>query len=409
MSDNESGVARKRGLPDLRILTMVFILAGLWIFFRLQVGEFYFSGESAAKLSRDMATWTILAAGMTLVIVSGNIDLSVGSLMALVVGVCALLLDAEHGFGWPAEAAVAVALLAGLLLGMFQGALVAYFRIPAFIVTLAGLFVFRGLTQKVSARDPRVPDEAWVNALGFNYLPPALGWALGAAVSVAAVALVVLAWRRRKSLGIPTGGPLMLGAKAVAVPALVLGFIFLVNQYKGVPAQTLVMAAAMLAMYVAAHKSAFGRRVFAVGGNPEAARLSGINIELTTVAVFALMGLLAGVAGVVWMAQNQGATQKAGTWYELYAIAACVIGGTSLMGGRGSVFGAFLGALVMATVIQGMDYTGLPNWLQLVVRGSVLAAAVGIDIAAKDPPPWMTKVAASIKGAMAPGTREEDG
>jgi D-xylose transport system permease protein len=103
------------------------------------------------------------------------------------------------------------------------------------------------------------------------------------------------------------------------------------------------------------------------------------------------MGLLAGVAGVVWMAQNQGATQKAGEWYELYAIAACVIGGTSLMGGRGSVFGTLLGALVMATVVQGMDYTGLENWIQLAVRGAVLGLAVGIDVAGKDPAPWMLR------------------
>src|SRR5512140_3814131 len=128
---------------NLRVASMILILLLLWVVFRLQVGEFYFSGESIAKLSRDMASWTILAAGMTLVIVSGNIDLSVGSLLALVAATCALLINGEQGFGLSASVAVPLAILVGTLLGAFQGALVAYARIPSFIVTLGGLFIFR--------------------------------------------------------------------------------------------------------------------------------------------------------------------------------------------------------------------------------------------------------------------------
>ena len=379
---------------DVRMLSMAFILLAMWLFFRWQVGPLYFSGESMAKLSRDMATWTILAAGMTLVIVSGCIDLSVGALMALVVGCCAFMIDPETGLGWSATIAVPLALLIGLALGLWQGFLVALFRIPSFIVTLAGMFVFRGFTQKVSAKDPRLPDASWANALGFGYVSPAIGDALAVGVCLAWAAVVVAGALRRRRLGLgePRWGLLLV---RIAVPsALILGFVHKVNAYRGIPAQTLIMAAVMLAVAFLARRTVFGRRVFAVGGNPEAARLSGISVEKTTVAVFGIMGLLAGVAGIVWMAQNQGATQKAGEWYELYAIAACVIGGTSLMGGRGSVAGSLLGALVMATVIQGMDYTGLENWLQLVVRGAVLALAVGIDIASRDPAPWMRRLRA---------------
>lgn len=380
------------GRIDLRLLSMVFILLGMWLFFRWQVGGFYFSGESIAKLSRDMATWTILAAGMTLVIVSGNIDLSVGSLLALVAGCCAFMLDPEDGLGWAASLAVPVALLVGLLCGLWQGVLVASFRIPAFIVTLAGMFIFRGLTQRVSAKDPRVPDESWVTSLGFSYVPPTIGY-IAAGVLCAVLAFFVLAAAaRRKRLGLEPASRLILALKILVPSAVIIGFVHKANEYKGVPAQTLIMVIVLFAMYILARKTLFGRRVFAIGGNADAARLSGISVERNTVAVFAIMGLLAGVAGVVWMAQNQGATQKAGEWYELYAIAACVIGGTSLMGGRGSVFGTLLGALVMATVIQGMDYTGLDNWIQWVVRGAVLAIAVGIDVAGKDTPPWMLRL-----------------
>ncbi|MFC1736702.1 sugar ABC transporter permease [Candidatus Hydrogenedentota bacterium] len=380
---------------DLRVLSMLFILAAMWLFFRWKVGAFYFGGASIAKLSLDMATWTILAAGMTLVIISGNIDLSVGSLMALVVGSCALMIDPEDGFGLSATIAVPAAIGLGCLLGAWQGLLVAFFRIPAFIVTLAGMFIFRGITQRVSAKDPRVPESSWVDVLGFGYVPPSVGWMIGATSCLVLTALILVARVRRKRLGLNVEHPFITVAKIAGPSVAILGFVYKVNQYKGIPAQTLVMVAALAALYVVSRHLRLGRHVFAIGGNAEAARLSGISVEWTTIAVFGIMGLMAGIAGVLWMAQNQGATQNAGQWYELYAIAACVIGGTSLMGGRGTVFGSLLGALVMATVIQGMYYTGLANWMQLVVRGAVLALAVGFDVATKDTPPWMKRVRGS--------------
>jgi D-xylose transport system permease protein len=312
--------------------------------------------------------------------------------MALVVACCAFMLDPEDGVGWSAVTAVPLALGVGVLFGAWQGVLVAHCRIPAFIVTLSGMFIFRGLTQRVSARDPRVPDASWVNALGFNYLPPVAGYIVAGIVSVTIILATVAAARRCRLLGLPSNGIPGILLRAGLPCALLIGFVWKVNAYRGLPAQTLVMAVVVSVMTFVACRTRFGRHVFAIGGNTEAARLSGINVERNTIAVFAIMGLLAGVAGVVWMAQNQGATQKAGEWYELYAIAACVIGGTSLMGGRGSVFGTLLGALVMATVIQGMDYTGLQNWIQLAVRGAVLALAVGIDVAGKDPAPWMLRL-----------------
>jgi D-xylose transport system permease protein len=382
---------------DMRLLSMVFILLGMWILFRWRVGEFYFSGESIAKLSRDMATWTILAAGMTLIIVAGHIDLSVGSLLAVVTASCAYMLDPEIGLGWSATVAVPLALGAGVVLGLWQGLLVALFRVPSFIVTLAGLFMFRGLTQRISAQDPRVPEGSWINALGFGYLPDSVGYALAAVVCVLIVAAGLWQQARRRHLELEPENRVLFVFRLVVPCLLLLAFVYKANQYQGVPAQTLVMGCVLVLLWFVAGKTLFGRRVYAIGGNPEAARLSGIGVEVNTVLLFALMGLLAGVAGVVWMAQNQGSTQKAGEWYELYAIASCVIGGTSLMGGRGAVFGTLLGALVMATVIQGMDYTGLQNWLQLVVRGAVLVLAVGIDVATKNPAPWMQRTVERLR------------
>jgi D-xylose transport system permease protein len=377
---------------NFRMLSMVLILVVMWIFFRLEVGGFYFSGESIAKLSRDMVSWTVLAGGMTLIIISGNIDLSVGSLLALVAASCALMMNTDFGLGLPGAIAIPIALAIGTLLGTFQGILTAYFRIPSFIVTLGGLFVFRGITQEVSAFDPRIPDTSWVTSLGFKFLAPTLGLILGI-ISVAVIVLFLIRGKIKKSkLGLPADSAASIVVKSLLAIVIIVGLVLKVNQYRGIPYQTLIMIAVFLGLYVVARYTRLGRRLYAIGGNTQAARLSGIKVEKNIVASFAIMGFLTGIAGVIWMAQNQGATKNAGEFYELYAIAAVVIGGTSLMGGRGTILGTFLGGLVMATVIQGMDYTSLENWIQLVVRGAVLVIAVGIDIAAKDPPLWMQKM-----------------
>ncbi len=389
---------------NLRVASMILILVLMWIFFRLQVGEFYFSGESIAKLSRDMASWTILAAGMTLVIIAGYIDLSVGSLLALVAASAALMMNPEYGPGLPANVAIPIALAIGTALGALQGALVAYFAIPSFIVTLGGMFVFRGITQKVSEFDPRIPGGNWVVSLGFDYVPAGTGYTIAALVTLLIVVLLVVGRRNRKRMNLPALNlPAVIGIIGL-VAAFLAGLVYKMNEYKGIPNQTLVMVTVLVVFHVISKQTTFGRYLFAIGGNVEAARVSGIKVERKTVAVFALMGFLAAVAGIVWMAQNQGSTKNGGQYYELYAIAAAIIGGTSLLGGRGSIFGTFLGGLLMATVIQGMDYTNLENWLQLVVRGSVLVLAVGLDVVAKNPPPWVRRVRNKIWKQIKPGS-----
>lgn len=377
---------------NFRVLSMIMVLVIMWVFFRIEVGGFYFSGESIAKLSRDMVSWTILGGGMTLIIISGNIDLSVGSLLALVAASCALMMNTDFGLGLPGIVAVPIALLIGTFCGYLQGVLTAYFRIPSFIVTLGGMFVFRGITQQVSAYDPRIPGTSWVTSLGFNFVAPDLGLILGVLSSIIIAYIIIRSRNKKRKLGLPFDSIFISVVKIVLIAAIVIGLVFKMNQYKGIPDQTLIMIIVFLLLFVVAKYTKLGRNLYAIGGNAESARLSGIKVERKIVSSFAIMGFLAGVAGIIWMAQNQGSTKNAGEFYELYAIAAVVIGGTSLMGGRGTILGSFLGGLVMATVIQGMDYTSLSNWIQLVVRGAVLVIAVGIDIAAKDPPLWMQKL-----------------
>ncbi len=381
---------------NLRTVSMFFILVAMWVVFRLQVGEFYFSGESIAKLSRDMATWTILASGMTLVIICGHIDLSVGSLLALVAATCAMLMNSEYGLGLSATAAVPIALLCGTVLGVMQGVLISYLRIPSFIVTLGGLFIFRGLTHKVSAYDPRIPDTSWVTALGFDSASPVIGWiiAIGACLIVALINF--RAFSGGGAVDSRNRNVVVAASTTIVICGLILGFVYKVNDYRGIPSQTLVMIGTLIILHIVSQSTPFGRHLYAIGGNVDAARLSGIRVERNVVGVFGLMGLLTAIAAILWMAQNQGATKNAGEFYELYAIAAAVIGGSSLLGGRGTILGTFLGGLVMATVIQGMDYSNLENWTQLVVRGALLVIAVGIDIAAKGPSAWFRKARQAI-------------
>ena len=385
---------------NFRVMSMILILIAMWIFFRLQVGEFYFSGESIAKLSRDMVGWTILAAGMTLVIISGNIDLSVGSLLSVVAASAALMMNPEYGPGISANIAVPVALAIGTLLGLLQGTLVAYFRIPSFIVTLGGLFMFRGITQKISEFDPRVPGGNWVVSLGYDYVPHETGYVMIAACVLVLAVVLMMSRRKRIHMNLPSWNLPALTGILLVVAAVLAFLVMKMNEYKGIPNQTVVMAAVLIILHVVSKQTTFGRHLYAIGGNSEAARISGIKVERKVVAVFTLMGFLAGVAGIVWMAQNQGSTKNGGQYYELYAIAAAIIGGTSLMGGRGTIFGTFLGGLVMATVIQGMDYTNLENWLQLVVRGGVLVLAVGLDIMAKNPPLWARRLRDKMRRSM---------
>lgn len=316
-------------------------------------------------------------------------------------------MNPEYGFGLSGMIAVPIAIVVGIVLGTVQGILTAYCRIPAFIVTLGGLFVFRGITQKVSEYDPRVPASDWVVSLGYEYITPALGIALAIVTSVIVAAVVLSARRKRLKNSLPVMSAPMTGLIIMLVFIALTGLVWKMNEYRGIPYQTLVMAIVLVALFIVSSKTVFGRHLYSIGGNVEAARLSGIKVERNIVAAFSLMGLLAGIAGVVWMAQNQGSTKNAGQYYELYAIAAAVIGGTSLMGGRGTILGTFLGGLVMATVIQGMDYTNLENWLQLVVRGSVLVLAVGIDMFTKNPPRWYIHLKYAITKNLRRSKREK--
>lgn len=364
----------------LRAYTMIGALAVIWAFFHWRTGGNFITAENLSNLMTQTSVTGIIAVGMLMVIVSGNIDLSVGSLLGFAGAVSAIFLT---NLGYGIVPAIIAAIAVGIFVGALQGSLVAYFNIPAFIVTLGGLLAWRGVVKGITnSSTVPVSDQSFVS-IGQKYVDPYAGWAL-AAVAVAIV--LYLAWRRaaaQKEYGLGTGsvGPELM--KAIVPVAAIIIFIFAMNAYAGIPNPVLLFIIVAVLGHFITNNTTFGRYLYAIGGNAEAARLSGINNKLIVLKVFALLGAFVGLAAIVSTARLGSATVDAGTLKELDAIAACVIGGTSLMGGRGTVFGACLGALIMASLDNGMSSINLENYLQDIIKGLILVTAVGLDMLGK--------------------------
>jgi len=364
---------------DIRTYTMVAALLGIWVVFYLLEPTFL-SARNLSNLARQMSETGILAVGMVFVIVSGNIDLSVGSLAGLTGGIAAIInVWAGQGSFLSIIGAIAV----GVLAGGVQGAIIAYQRIPAFIVTLGGLMAFRG-TLWAATRSKDIPLNAgFLENMGKDYLPQAWGWGL----ALAAVVLILFAAfahrRATRKYHVATAPEHKTLPKAVIASLAILLFVGLMNTYEGVSYPVLIMIALAIALDLVSRRTRFGRHVYAIGGNREAARLSGVNVRKNLLAVFMIMGFLASVAGIVMTSQLACTSSTTGELMELNAIAACVIGGCSLMGGRGRISGAILGALIMASLNNGLSLKSVHPAYQYIIKGFVLVAAVSIDVATK--------------------------
>jgi D-xylose transport system permease protein len=365
---------------DLRAYAMVFALLAIWIIFQITTDGSFLTARNFSNLTRQSCITGVLAIGMVLVIVSGNIDLSVGSVVGLAGGMAAIM---HAWWNWPVPAAMLATLALGAIIGFLQGWLTAYRRIPAFIVTLAGLMVFRGAIKGATGGETVGPLPSELKFIGQAYVGKELGWALAI---VAVMATAIILWRRhraRKHFGFVTAPDWVTILQIVAGAALILAFAGYLSSYEGMPVPVLVLLGLALLFHFLANKTPFGRHVYAIGGNPEAAHLSGIDLARNILAVFILMGMLGGVAGLIYTARVGSATADAGKILELDAIAACVIGGTSLMGGRGTIAGALVGALVMASLDNGMSLMNVEDFFQDIIKGLILVIAVGADIASK--------------------------
>jgi D-xylose transport system permease protein len=381
MSEQEP---EKKGLgietTSLRAYTMIGALAVIWVFFYWQTGGIFLTPRNLSNLSLQTSVTGILAVGMLMVIVSGNIDLSVGSLLGLAGGVAAILLT---NWGYGLVPAIAAAILVGVLIGVLQGTLTAYLGIPAFIVTLGGLLAWRGAIKGITQSETIPVTDPTFKLIGQGYLPQTFGWVLaGAAIA----AVLFLAFRRaktQKEYGLGEGSVGKELVKSLLPIGGIIGFILLMNLYQGIPVPVIILLAIALVGYFITNNTTFGRYLYAIGGNAEAARLSGINNRMQVVKVFALLGAFTGIAALIFTARVGSAAPDSGVLEELDAIAACVIGGASLMGGRGTIFGACLGALVMASLDNGMSLMNVRDFMQEIIKGFILVSAVGLDMIGK--------------------------
>ena len=377
------------GLPELaptrrasfvssaRNYSMLAAVVVVWIAFEYATNGVFLGPRNLSNLMRQMAVTGVLSVGMLMVIVIGEIDLSVGSLVGLT-GMTAALAQASHG--WPLVPTLLAGLFLGVLIGAFQGTLVAYARVPSFIVTLGGLLAWRGVTKGISSGATIPIQSERFTSIGQWYLDKPVGIVL---VVLSIVALGISEWlkrRARKQLGLATASGVRQVANVVIPSLFALMLVFVLNAYEGVPVPVvLFLVVALLGSFVM-RNTVPGRYMYATGGNREAARLSGINTKTLTIGVFGVMGVLAGLAGIIYTARVGSASPDAGLLLELDAIAACVIGGASLMGGRGAVFGACLGALFMASLDNGMSLKNVPDFIQDIVKGGILVTAVALDM-----------------------------
>lgn len=399
---------------DPRMIGMVAALAAIWLGFDWLSGGAFLTPRNLWNLLVQTASIAVMACGMVLVIVTRNIDLSVGAMLGFVgmmVGLIQVRLlpelwGFEHPLTWVVS--VAAAVLLGGAVGLFQGALIAWLAIPSFIVTLGGLLVWRGAAWWVTQGQTIAPMDSRFRPIGGG-IEGAIGasasWAIGLVICAIIVLAMGLARRRRVRFGFalrPLWAEIAIGALACGA---VLGTVLIANSYPlpagiarrlteakglvwpegglfighGLAVPVLLALAVGVAMTFLTTRLRFGRYVFAIGGNPEAAQLSGVNTRKVLMLVYGLMGALVGISACISTARLNAATNSAGQLDELYVIAAAVIGGTSLAGGVGTIAGAMLGALVMQSLQSGMVLIGVDTPLQNIVVGIVLVVAVWLD------------------------------
>jgi D-xylose transport system permease protein len=399
---------------DFRLFGMVAALAVILLGFGLATGGRFLQPINLLNLAVQSCSIAILATGMVLVIVSRNIDLSVGSIvgvigMSLAVLMARVLPDIigfDHPLLWVIALVIGLAL--GALIGGFQGFIIAYVGVPSFVVTLGGLLAFRGVTWTITQGVTVGPLDPTFRLFGGSpegSLGGPLSWAVGILTCVGIVAILAYNRRQRLRFGFPLRPIWAETIIGVVACAVVLGGVYIANSYiwpdalarrwaeangvpipegglrleAGIPYPVMVLIGVTLFMTFLATRRRFGRYVFAIGGNPEAAELGGINTRWTIMKTFILMGILCAVSASIAVARLNSATLDLGQGYELYVIAAAVIGGTSFSGGVGTISGAVLGALVMTSLAYGLSFMGFSSPIQDIVAGIVLVVAVGFD------------------------------
>jgi D-xylose transport system permease protein len=367
---------------DLASARVVIGLAVIWIIFQSQNDRFL-SAVNLTNLMLQITATGLISVGVVYVLLLGEIDLSVGAVSGLAAAIMSVL-NAQHG--WNPYLAITAGILAGTTIGLLQGFLFTRFGIPSFVVTLAGLLAWQGAllqvlgsTGSINITDPKITGLANI------FYSDTVGWIFAAIIIGVYVGVSLYSYRQRVGRGLDPGNFGILVLRMALVAAAVIVAVAVLNSDRGVPLAVLILLAFVAGMDYVAKRTKFGRHVFAVGGNPEAARRAGIRINGVRIAVFALCSTMAAIGGILAASRLLAVTQNSGgNDVLLLAIAAPVIAGTSLFGGRGSVWSALLGALVIGSISNGMDLLAYNTSVKYMVTGGVLLLAVIIDAIARN-------------------------
>ncbi len=374
---------------NMQTYTILFALVAIWVLFSVFTQGLYLSSQNFSNLFRQMSVTSFLACGMVLVMVTGNIDLSVGKLAGFVSVVVAHFQAYVWNNIFPDQPLVAailsviIGLAVGTIVGVMQGYVIAYLRVPAFITTLGGQWIFNGGLLLVTGGKTIPANQPYFSWFGQEYLSKNIGWVV-AAVVVGLLFYSMFTGRQRKLRYGFELAPMMLDIMKTSFYAvLVFLYVLVVNKYNGIQIPVLLLVVVAVIMSYVTNNTRFGRYAYAIGGNSEAARLSGIGIRKNIFGIFVLMGFLCGFGGIVLASYVGYGTIAAGGGYELDAIASCVLGGTSTLGGEGTIFGMLIGGLIMASLNTGLQMLNVqPAW-QYLIKGLVLILAVYADVSFK--------------------------
>jgi len=355
-------------------------IVAITIFFSSKSSVF-FSAVNFTNLIQQMAGTTVIAIGVVFVLLIGEIDLSVAyvSGLASVVVAEAQLPNSSHDY--PALVAMALAILTGAVYGAVQGSIIAFIGVPSFVVTLSGLLIAQGLIIKIiSAQGQILIQDQWINDVANYVLTKNAGWIIAIVFTVGLAVGSFGTYFGRLRAGLPTGNIIITTTRVVFYGGLAFAAVAVCNHSRGVPLVGLILLAVVVTASYVAGRTTFGRHVYAVGGNAEAARRAGINVKLIRILCFVISGALAGLGGIIFASRLNGVDQTfGGGTLLLDAISAAVIGGVSLFGGRGRVSGALFGGLIIGMISNGTDLVGYPDWVKYVTTGVILLAAVTLD------------------------------
>lgn len=380
----------KQNIRDYAMIIALFVII---IFFSIATQGVFISPRNVTDLLNQTGYIAVLAIGMTLVIVVKEIDLSVGFISGFLGAIIAIML----GNGVPLIPVLLVAIIIGGLIGIYNGSLVAAVGIPSFVATLASMLIFRGLLQYItSGQGTIIVDDAAFNALGDGFIPPTIfGINIGAfenyttiLIGIIGIAFYVYSEIKnrkiKKSYGFEVLSNNLFLLKVVFISLFILIVVINLANYSGISWTVVIVLIVTFVYNFITTKTPLGRHIYAVGGNPEAAELSGISVKKIKLIVYASMGVLSAIAGILYTARLKSASTTAGTLFELDAIAAAYVGGVSAAGGVGKVTNSVIGALVLSSLISGMNLLGVDNSLQYIIKGIVLVIAVVFDVTTRN-------------------------